>query len=171
MTTNLDAEEHVGDDVEVVAERQILVDGGHAELGGVVGGANRDALAAPVDLAVVGFVDAGDHLDQCRLAGAVVADQRGNASRRDVEVDVVERGDGTEVLGDPAQGKQDVRDRRAVRLTVSAGVGLPARRGGPGDVPFLRLASRGCRIGRHWRETIERGSLIYLILYVAQSAA
>ena len=50
----LAAEEEVGDDVEVVAEGEVLVDGGDPERGGVLGPGDRDLLAAEADAAGVG---------------------------------------------------------------------------------------------------------------------
>src|SRR6185437_8999923 len=96
-------EVHVLDDVEVVAEREILVDDLDPE-------ARRDLRAADVhlapleeDLAVVRHVRAGDALDQRRLAGAVVADERHDLARTQLEVDVGERLDRAEGLRDPAE--------------------------------------------------------------------
>ena len=72
----LAAEVHVLDDVEVVAEREILVDDLDPELRRVLRPVDVDRLAVEEDLAGVHRVDAGDALDQRRLAGAVVADER-----------------------------------------------------------------------------------------------
>ena len=77
----LAAEVHVLDDVEVVAEREILVDDLDPELGRVLRAADRDLLAVEEHLALVHRVDAGDALDQRRLAGAVVADERHHLAR------------------------------------------------------------------------------------------
>ena len=49
----LAAEVHVLDDVEVVAEREILVDDLDPELGGVLRAVDRDGLAVEADLALV----------------------------------------------------------------------------------------------------------------------
>jgi hypothetical protein len=43
----------------------------------VLGVADGDTLSLEEDLALVGRVDAGEDLDQRRLAGAVVADEAG----------------------------------------------------------------------------------------------
>ena len=53
-------EEHVLDDVEVVAQREVLVHGLDAERGGVLGRADVHRAALPEDLAAVGRVDPGD---------------------------------------------------------------------------------------------------------------
>src|SRR4029077_10295535 len=68
------AEEEIGDDVEVVAQREVLVDGRDAERGRILRPRDRDLPAVEIDRAVVGSVDAGDGLHHRRLAGAVVAD-------------------------------------------------------------------------------------------------
>ena len=64
----LASEEHVLDDVEVVAEREVLVHGLDPERGRVARRADVDGLALPEDLAGVRRVDPGDALDQHRLA-------------------------------------------------------------------------------------------------------
>ena len=86
----LAAEEHVLDDVEVVAQREVLVHDLDAQRGGVLRGVDGDRLALEQDLAGVDRVDADDALDERGLAGAVVADERGHLARVDVEVDVVQ---------------------------------------------------------------------------------
>ena len=82
------AEEEVGDHVEVVAEREVLVDGRDPEAVASLGLAIVTVLAVELDRALVGAVDAGDHLDQRRLAGAVVADEGDHLAFADVEVDL-----------------------------------------------------------------------------------
>ena len=74
----LAAEEHVLDDVEVVAQREVLVDDLDAERGTSFGLCTVDRLALEEVVAGVDRVDAGDRLDQRRLAGAVVTDQGGH---------------------------------------------------------------------------------------------
>ena len=74
-------EEHVLHDVEVVAEREVLVDGLDPERCGLARGADPHRAPLPEDLPRVGRMDPGDALDRHRLAGAVVADQRGHLAR------------------------------------------------------------------------------------------
>ena len=105
----LPAEEHVLDDVEVVAEREVLVDDLDAERGGVAGAVDGDRLAVEAELARVDGVDAADALDQGGLAGAVVADQRGDLAGVGGEVDVVQDLHRAEALVDPAQLEQGGR--------------------------------------------------------------
>ena len=52
------------------------------------------------------------HLDQGRLAGAVVADEGNDLARMDVEIDVGERRNGAEILGDAAQAEHHFARRR-----------------------------------------------------------
>jgi hypothetical protein len=72
----LASEEHVRDYVEVVAEREVLVDRLDPEPRRVGRAVDLDLAALEEDLPVVGLVGSRDRLDQRRLAGAVVADER-----------------------------------------------------------------------------------------------
>jgi hypothetical protein len=132
----LPAQEHVLDDVEVVAQREVLVDRVDAEGSGVARGADAHRLALPVDLAAVRRVDAGDALDEHRLAGAVVADEGGHLARPHVEVHVDERLHRAEALGDALEPQQ----RRAVRAAVRRLVvpGLVHDRASPAGTPGRR---------------------------------
>jgi hypothetical protein len=96
-------EVHVLDDVEVVAQREVLVDDLDAEPRGVLRPVDVHGLAGEADLARVDGMDARDALDQRRLARAVVAHEGHDLARRDVEVDLVERLNRTEGLRDPLQ--------------------------------------------------------------------
>ncbi len=102
---DLPAEEEVADDIEVVAERQVLVDRGDAQLLGVLRPVDADRASLPLDRALVRLVHPGDGLHQGGLAGAVVADQGEHFTGADLQLDVGERLDGAEPLGDPAQGQ------------------------------------------------------------------
>ena len=64
-----------------------------------------DRRAVDADLAGVGRVVAHDALDQGRLAGAVLAQQRVDAAGGDVERDVLERGERAEALGQAGGGQ------------------------------------------------------------------
>ena len=68
------AEQHVGDGVEVVAQREVLVHGLDAVLARRRR-AEAHRLAADADLAGVRRVQAAEDLDERALAGAVVADE------------------------------------------------------------------------------------------------
>ena len=99
----LASEEHVLDDVEVVGERKVLVDGLDAELGRVARRADASRMSVPQDLAPIRRVDTGHRADQDRLAGTVVTDERGDLARRDLEVDPGERVHRSEALVESSQ--------------------------------------------------------------------
>ena len=102
----LAAEIHVLDDVEVVAERKILVDDLDPELRRVLRPVDVHDLAVEHDVAAVRRVDAGDALDQGRLAGAVVSDEGHHLSGPDLELDFRERLHRAEALRDPVKLEQ-----------------------------------------------------------------
>ena len=104
-------EKHVRHDVEVVCEREVLVDDLDSERRGIPGPGDRHSLAFEVDLALVERVDPGDALDQRGLAGAVVPDEGHDLSGRDLEVDLVERLHRAELLRDVGA----VQNRRGAR--------------------------------------------------------
>ena len=72
----LPAEEDVGGDVEGRGDGEVLVDGLDAGAARIARGAEVHALAVEPDLALVRLQRARERLDQRRLAGAVVADDR-----------------------------------------------------------------------------------------------
>ena len=67
--------------------------------------ASVTGLPRKVIVPLVGWMHAGENLDQRRFAGAVVADQRDDFAGVDVEVDVGQRRDRAKVLGDAAQAE------------------------------------------------------------------
>ena len=135
----LPAQEHVGHDVEVVGEREILVDDLDAEPGGVAGAVDVDRLALVAHLALVERVDADDALDQRRLAGTVVADQSHDLTATNLEIDPVERLDGAEGLGDPPK----LEERR-----VSGGHYVEGGEGAEAPSPTVRASSISCSLCR-----------------------
>jgi hypothetical protein len=144
----LAAEVQVVHDVEVVAKGEVLVHNLDAQRVCVLGAVHGDRLALEEIVAVVEQVDAGDPLDQGRLAGTVVPDQRGDLTGIGVEVDVLQDVHGAEALVHGAQ-RQDrllvahwrrcrggARHRHAEPLPrsgvpVVAGTGVPHRQRGP----------------------------------------
>src|SRR5581483_6952859 len=91
------------DDVEVVAEREILVDDLDTEARRVLRAVHVHLPALEQHRAGIPRVDAGDALDERGLAGAVVADERHHLAGLDLEVDRVQRLHGAERLGDVAE--------------------------------------------------------------------
>src|SRR5262249_48738868 len=100
---DLAAEVHVLDDVEVVAESKILVDDLDPEPGSVLRAVDVHLLPFEQDLAAVSGVSPSDAFDERRLAGAIVAYERHHLTGPHLEVDVVERLDRPEGLGDSLQ--------------------------------------------------------------------
>ena len=81
--------------------------------------AHGDLAPGEDDVALVGLVDARDHLDEGGLAGTVVAHERDHLTGTHVEMDVRQRLHGTEPLGDAGQGEDDlVPGRRLGRQVV-----------------------------------------------------
>src|ERR1700738_2834554 len=78
-------EEEVGDDIKVVAQREVLVHGRDPERRGLVGAGERGRPAVEGELARVRRVDTGDDLDERRLAGSVVAHKPDDLAGGDLE--------------------------------------------------------------------------------------
>ena len=96
------AEEDVLRHRQAVDQVQLLVHGGEAGPQRGDRGRERRRLVLPRDLAAVGLVRAGQHLDQRGLAGAVLAEQAVHLAGADLEVDTVQRPHAGEDLHDPA---------------------------------------------------------------------
>ena len=106
LATLLAGEVEVARDVERRDDRQLLVDGLDAGLAGVLRLLEVHRLPVHRDLAGVGDVRAGEALDEGRLAGAVVTDDREDLTGVEVEVDPVEADDAAEG-DDELAGRQD----------------------------------------------------------------
>ena len=61
------------------------MDRSDAGLGGRVRGRQRNRAAVEADIALIGLVDAGEYLDQRRLARAVLADEGGDFAAMEFE--------------------------------------------------------------------------------------
>src|SRR5215472_1480239 len=149
------AEEHVLDDVQVVGQRQILVDGLDPERGGVPGVPDVYRSPLEVDLAMVRLVRAGDGAGEHRLPGTVVPAQAGHITREQVQVHPVERLHRPEVLVDAPQLQQGFRhvpgSARAFRgLVHLSHVSLPA----PSPVRGQHNTISSCR---GWRTRLKAG--------------
>ena len=105
------AQEDVLRDGEPRHQVELLVDRGDAELHRGLRRGQRDGLALPEDLALVGLVAGGEHLDQGRLAGAVLPQQAVDLAGTDVEVDAAEREHAGEALHDAAHLEERGRGR------------------------------------------------------------
>jgi hypothetical protein len=84
-------------------EHEVLMDhpdaGGH----GVARTPEPLNLVVQQDLALIGLVQAVEHVHQGGLARTVLAQQGVDLPRLDHQIDVVVRDEGAEALGDPAQ--------------------------------------------------------------------
>src|SRR3954470_4106028 len=97
---DLAAEEHVGAGIELGREREVLVDGLDPQAARVERRVQLDRLALEDDLAGVGLVHAGQRLDQRRLAGAIVADERDDLVGIDGEARAPQGAHAAEALDD-----------------------------------------------------------------------
>jgi hypothetical protein len=94
----LAAEEDVGGDIEIVGEREILIDRLDAGAARIDGLGRSSACCPRTRFAGVLLVDARHALDECRLARAVVAQQRDDLALVHVEADIVYGGQAAEAL-------------------------------------------------------------------------
>ena len=141
----LDAEEDVVEDRQVGGERELLLDDPDAVADGVARRAMAHRLAVDEDLARVGRHRAGDDLAQRRLAGAVLAHERVDLARRDLEADVLQRHRGAVALVDAPHRARGARPLDTVdppEPGVPAGSGR-GRRSGPGSLTSGALHGRG----------------------------
>ncbi len=158
----LAAEEHVLHDVQVVAEREVLVHDLDAQRGRVTRIADRHRLSVEQVLPGVDAVDARDALDQRRLAGAVVTDQSGHLAGIDRQVDVVQHLHRAETLVHPPQFQDRSRSAgssAAPRIRVRTGVRSTGA--GPGrrcDVVRARQNLRSADAGRRAQRGVLAGA-------------
>ena len=92
------AEEDVLGDRQAVDDIELLVHGRDAQLDRRLGRRDLDRLAEPRDLALVGAMHAGEHLDQRRLARAVLPEDAVNLAREHLQVDAAQGLDAGEGL-------------------------------------------------------------------------
>ena len=71
-------------------------------------------------------VDAREHVEERRLAGAVRTDQADDRAARDGEIDVVDRDEAAELLTERLRLQQDVRHRPSPRRRAARRAGLRA---------------------------------------------
>ena len=85
------AEKDIFGDRQFGKQQQFLMNGGDARSMGLARRCKSDRRAVDADLAFVGLVQARHDLDQRRLAGAVLAEQRMHFAGADIEAYVLER--------------------------------------------------------------------------------
>jgi hypothetical protein len=103
----LAAQEDIRGDVAAVDQSQILEDSRNTQLTSMVGIDDPYHLAADQDFAVVWLIDAAEDFGKRRFAGAVVPDDRQDLRLANVEVDVLQRADVAEALGQAARLEKD----------------------------------------------------------------
>src|SRR4029079_6425021 len=107
----LAAHEDVPPERLLVGQGPLLVDGLDPEVTGALHREVMDLLALPPDRAGVGRVEAGDDLDQRRLAGAVVPEQADDLVDPDRKADVLQLSDVVERLRDLPELEEGRRRR------------------------------------------------------------
>jgi hypothetical protein len=114
----LAADEEVLGDGEVAEERGFLVDDGDPGRDGGGGIVERDRRTVHFDVSGVGTVEAGEDLDQCRLAGPVLPHQCMRFARMDFQAGAAQGAHRSEGLLDTPQGHYGLLfDRRPHRPT------------------------------------------------------
>src|SRR5690606_34359664 len=93
LAHDLAAEEDIGRHRQVRRDARILVERLHTRLQRVMRRLPDPAHAVEIDLAAVRLMRPGQHLDQRRLARAIVANEADHFSGAQGEVDIVERHD------------------------------------------------------------------------------
>src|SRR4051794_30594020 len=135
---DLAAEEQVRGRVELGGEREVLVDGLDPERARLDRRADRHLAALEEDLARVRRLDAGERLDERRLAGAVVADERHDLGRVDGEARAAQRADASEALDEAAGLEQRLGHGQAL---LPAGTGIGGRASALSKIPAATPAS------------------------------
>ena len=102
-------------------------------------GWSQDRAALEQDVALVGHVEAGQAIEERGLAGAVGADQPGDAAGRHVEGDAVERDDAAEAHRHVAHAQQ-----RAGGAGLGRGAHLRLRNHGRTPAPNILLSAARC---------------------------
>ena len=134
------AEDDVLGDREGIDEHEVLVDHADPERDGVSRRADLHLLAPHADAAAVRRVHAVEHPHQSRLAGPVLADQRMDLARPELEVDLVVGQHAREALGDALE-RDEGRGAAAPRpfaVRHGCAVPRPRRPGCPARRSFRR---------------------------------
>src|SRR5207245_4755058 len=135
------AKEHVLHDVEVVRERQILVDRLDPKPRRIPWGPDMNRGPLPEELPVVDLVDACDAFGQDRLTGAVISAEGGDLSGIEVQVHLGQSLNRAEMLVDAPGLEPWLAHRRLfdhlghhVTLSGERGVGAAADGGGASTI-------------------------------------
>ena len=101
----LAAKKHVRHHIKIVAESKVLIDGLDAKMRGLSRRVDLDLRAVESDHARIRLVRPRDDLDESRFAGAVVAGERDNLGRIDLEIHAGQRVNRSEALRDALEFK------------------------------------------------------------------
>ena len=112
-------EEEIGDRVEVIRQRERLVDRFDAERSRIPRRADFDRLAGEANLAAVGRIDAGEDLDQRGFPGAVVAEQSEHFAFAKIEAHIVDGAHAAKSLHDVAKFDERRHSSRTRRYAIS----------------------------------------------------
>ena len=132
---------------QVGEDGEILVDDLDAEGDGLHGSEAREGTSADLDAARVGLVDAGDHLDEGGLAGAVLAGKAVNLPRADLEAHPLESLHSSEGLDDPLDPQNGIRHLEPprppdIRKGADGSIAPRPRRHGEDREPRIRTCQR-----------------------------
>ena len=111
------ADENVLRDIEIGKQQRFLIDRRNAHPLGLGRAGDRDAVSVQPDLAAVGLMNAGDDLNQRRLAGAVLAEQSMDFTGIKRKRYVLQRLRRVEPFGDAA----DIENRRVALICPGHG--------------------------------------------------
>ncbi len=109
-------DEDILGDGQIVEHRRFLVDRGDAELRCVLRRAQAHGLAGDENCAGIRRVDSRENLDEGRLSGAILADQRRHLAAAQLERPVDERMHPREGLGYPGELKDGLRHLRLGKI-------------------------------------------------------
>ena len=141
-------------------------------------GSSRDERApADRDGAAIGRFGAGHDLDQRRLAGAVLANQRVDFARANIERDAIERAGAGERLGDGLSREQDgvhgrpddrgwCRHRQGAKAAACRGA-TPACRLSVGQIGKVPAPRRPYQLKRRLNCTLRPSSAVVMVPAVA----
>ena len=135
------ADEDVLGDAELIEHHRLLVDRGDAGGERRLRRDHRERAAVELQAAGVGLIDAGQDLDQGRLAGAVLADQGRDLARVELEAHAVQRLHARERLADAGKledrlGHRSASDRIGQGGAIAPGAPFKERRAGAGQKIF-----------------------------------
>jgi hypothetical protein len=116
----LPTEKDILGDRQAGYQSQFLEDGGNAGLLGILRAVKADRPSLERHLAFIFGIDAGQDLDECRLAGTVLADEAHHGAARNLETDAVEGPHAREALAEPVD-RQRGRSARGCHVC-----GLPS---------------------------------------------